>query len=62
MTDCPPSLNSSCPAPTISQGVKKVFRDTVLITDDRNLKLKAHTSDCAVNTIKEFMSWVRLKK
>ena len=74
---------------TISQGIKTVFRDTVLITDDRltifiifiviiiaygirstiflkticcyrNLKLKAHTSDCAVNTIKEFMSWVSM--
>jgi len=58
---CCLSLNSS-PAVTISQGIKTVFRDTVLITDDRNLKLKAHTSDCAVNTIKEFMSWVQLKK
>jgi len=28
----------------------------------RNLKLKAHTADCAVNSIKEFMSWINLKK
>ena len=68
------------PPPSVTQGIKTVYRDTVLITDDRyallysyvkiewldnifrNLKLKAHTSDCAVNTIKEFMGWVNLKK
>jgi len=58
---CCLALNSG-PTPTVTQGIKTVYRDTVLITDDRNLKLKAHTSDCAVNTIKEFMSWVNLKK
>ena len=59
---CCLSLNSS-PAPTIENGIKTVHRDTVLITDDRNLRLKAHTADCAVNSIKEFMKWVRsLKK
>jgi len=58
---CCLSLNSG-PPPTVAQEIKTVYRDTVLITDDRNLKLKAHTADCAVNTIKEFMSWVDLKK
>ena len=55
---CCLSLNAS-PAPTIENGIKTVHRDTVLITDDRNLRLKAHTADCAVNSIKEFMKWVR---
>jgi len=53
---CCLSLNTG-PPPEVRQGMKTVYRDTVLITDDRNLKLKAHTSDCAVNTIKEFMAW-----
>lgn len=58
---CCLALNSG-PDPEVRQGIKTVYRDTVLITDDRNLKLKAHTSDCAVNTIKEFMAWFELKK
>jgi len=58
---CCLALNTG-PPPSVTQGIKTVYRDTVLITDDRNLKLKAHTSDCAVNTIKEFMGWVNLKK
>jgi len=57
---CCLELNSG-PPPTVTQGIKTVYRDTVLITDDRNLKLKAHTSDCAVNSIKEFMNWFNLK-
>ena len=28
----------------------------------RNLRLKAHTADCAVNSIKEFLNWVKTVK
>ena len=28
----------------------------------RNLRLKAHTADCAVNSIKEFVKWVKTIK
>merc|ERR1712107_110354 len=55
---CCLALNTS-PAPSVEAGIKTVHRDTVLITDDRNLRLKAHTADCAVNSIKEFMKWVK---
>merc|ERR1711862_275476 len=58
---CCLNLNSS-PAPTIEHGIKTVYRDTVLITDDRNLRLKALTADCAVNSIKEFMNWIKSVK
>lgn len=58
---CCLNLNSSPPA-TIENGIKTVHRDTVLITDDRNLRLKAHTADCAVNSIKEFAKWVNTVK
>ena len=46
----------------MSQGIRTVYRDTVLITGDRNLKLKAHASDCAVNSLTEFLAWSRPAK
>jgi len=58
---CCLALNTD-PLPTVTHDIKTVYRDTVLITDDRNLKIKAHTLDCPVNTIKEFKGWVNLKK
>ena len=60
------------------EGIKTIPRDSVLITDDRsvlaigiiilrvsqfrNLRLKAHTADCAVISIKEFMTWIKTVK
>lgn len=37
--------------------LRVVKRDVVLLTDDRNLKLKAHMSDVPVNTIPDFVRW-----
>jgi protein SMG6 len=37
--------------------LRVVKRDVVLLTDDRNLKLKAHTTDVPVNTIPDFVRW-----
>ena len=33
-----------------------------LVVYVRNLRLKAHTADCAVNSIKEFLNWVKTVK
>ena len=36
---------------------RHVYREVVLLTDDRNLKLKAHTTDIPVNTLADFIKW-----
>lgn len=74
---CCLSLNTS-PEASVVEGIKTIPRDSVLITDDRsvlaigiiilrvsqfrNLRLKAHTADCAVISIKEFMTWIKTVK
>ena len=40
-----------------SADLRVVRRDVVLLTDDRNLKLKAHTTDVPVNTMPDFVRW-----
>ena len=37
--------------------LRVVKRDVVLLTDDRNLKLKAHMTDVPVNAIPDFVRW-----
>lgn len=37
--------------------MRVVFRDLVLLTDDRNLKLKAHMTDIPVNKLSDFIHW-----
>ena len=37
--------------------LRVVTRDVVLLTDDRNLKLKAYTCDVPVNTMPDFIRW-----
>jgi len=34
-----------------------VYRDVVLLTHDRNLKLKAHITDIPVNKVMDFVGW-----
>jgi len=48
----------TAPAPVLKDGMKTVHRTSVLLTDDRNLKLKAHIQDCAVSKIGDFIAWV----
>lgn len=57
---CCLNLDSS-PAPTMLDGMKTVFRTSVLLTDDRNLKLKAHIEDCAVSKVSHFLNWINNK-
>ena len=37
--------------------MRVVYRDLVLLTDDRNLKLKAHMTDIPVNKLSDFIHW-----
>ena len=37
--------------------LRVVTRDVVLLTDDRNLKVKAYTCDVPVNTMPDFIRW-----
>lgn len=54
---CCLNLDTSPPSST-TEGMKTVYRNAVLLTDDRNLKLKAHIEDCAVSKVKDFMAWI----
>ncbi len=40
-----------------SERMRHVYREVVLLTEDRNLRLKAHLTDVPVNRIAGFMSW-----
>ena len=37
--------------------MRYVIRDVVLLTEDRNLRLKAHTTDIPVNKLSDFVQW-----
>lgn len=37
--------------------MRVVYRDVVLLTEDRNLKLKAYTTDIPVNKLADFIHW-----
>jgi len=41
--------------------VRHLYREVVLLTDDRNLKLKAHVTDIPVNNLSEFVKWAYTK-
>ncbi len=40
-----------------SEKMRFVYREVVLLTDDRNLRLKAHLTDVPVNKVTDFMRW-----
>ena len=40
-----------------SKQMRYVVRDVVLLTEDRNLRLKAHTTDIPVNKLSDFVQW-----
>jgi len=41
----------------IRGNMRVVYRDLVLLTEDRNLKLKAHMTDIPVNKLSDFIHW-----
>ncbi|KAG1657886.1 Telomerase-binding protein EST1A [Nymphon striatum] len=45
---------------SIMPDVKKIFRQVVLLTDDRNLRVKAVIKDVPTRTIDKFMSWAQI--
>jgi hypothetical protein len=42
--------------------VRQIFRDTVLLTEDRNLRVKCLSRDVPVRTIVDFMKWATQKQ
>ncbi len=40
-----------------SENMRHVYREVVLLTEDRNLRLKAHLMDVPVNKVTDFMRW-----
>ncbi|XP_044755444.1 telomerase-binding protein EST1A [Coccinella septempunctata] len=39
---------------------RQIFREVVLLTDDRNLRVKAHSTDVPVRELPDFMKWAGL--
>ena len=37
--------------------IRHIIRDIVLLTGDRNLRLKAHATDIPVNKLSDFIKW-----
>jgi len=50
-------INLSTIKEEIQPEMRVVYRDLVLLTDDRNLKLKAHMTDIPVNKLSDFIHW-----
>ena len=42
---------------SITDGVRRLRRDVVLLTDDRNLRVKALTRDVPVRDLPAFLIW-----
>jgi len=43
-----------------ADGPVRLYRDVVLLTDDRNLRLKAHTHNVPVKDVPSFMHWSKI--
>lgn len=54
------SFNQIIDALMISGGRRKLYRDVVLLTDDRSLRLKAISKDMPVRTLPDFIKWAGL--
>lgn len=39
---------------------KKIYREVVLLTEDRNLRVKALSSNMPVQTVSDFVKWAGL--
>lgn len=44
--------------PVVSGEPKKIYRDVVLLTEDRNLRVKALSSDMPVRAVMDFVNWL----
>lgn len=42
----------------VSGEPKKIYRDVVLLTEDRNLRVKALSSDMPVRAVMDFVNWL----
>ncbi|CAH1977497.1 unnamed protein product [Acanthoscelides obtectus] len=52
---------SGCQPPSITPGEpRRLYREVVLLTEDRNLRVKAHARDVPVRELPDFMRWAGL--
>ena len=50
----------TCTIVIIDGGAITLYREVVLLTDDRNLRLKAHTRNVPVKDLLQFMEWAKI--
>lgn len=43
---------------TVAGEPRKLYRDVVLLTEDRNLRVKALSSDMPVRAVMDFINWL----
>lgn len=51
---------TSAVAPVTATGPRKIYREVVLLTDDRNLRVKALARDVPVRELPDFLQWAGL--
>lgn len=42
-------------------GVRRLYREVVLLTEDRNLRVKAHACDVPVRDLLDFARWAGVR-
>lgn len=45
----------------ITEGVRRLHREVVLLTEDRNLRVKAYARDVPVRELTDFAHWAGIK-
>lgn len=45
----------------LSAGVRRLYREVVLLTEDRNLRVKAHARDVPVRDLLDFAQWAGVR-
>lgn len=46
---------------SLSAGVRRLYREVVLLTEDRNLRVKAHARDVPVRDLLDFAQWAGVR-
>lgn len=57
MVHSPLTLSSCC----VPAGVRRLYREVVLLTEDRNLRVKAHAHDVPVRDLLDFARWAGVR-
>lgn len=46
---------------SLAEGVRRLHREVVLLTEDRNLRVKAYARDVPVRELSDFAHWAGVK-